>query len=122
MMNDMAVPYRITIRVSEEMMEQLEELVDTFNFDSVSDIIRKAIEEFVERNSSPRSKKKVDLLIPRSVISDVQDEVDEVDKISLEDLVRIVLKNYTRKKAEEEMHQITSGGRTAPSTKTKKKH
>ncbi len=118
----MAVPYRITIRVSEEMMEQLEELVDTFNFDSVSDIIRKAIEEFVERNSSPRSKKKVDLLIPRSVISDVQDEVDEVDKISLEDLVRIVLKNYTRKKAEEEMHQITSGGRTAPSTKTKKKH
>lgn len=117
----MSVPYRITIRVSEEMMEQLEELVDTFNFDSVSDIIRKAIDEFVERNASPRSKKKVDLLIPRSVISEVQSEVDSVDKISLEDLVRIVLKNYTRKRAEDEMSQMTSG-KSSESAKTKKKH
>lgn len=117
----MSVPYRITIRVSEEMMERLEELVDTFNFDSVSDIIRKAIDEFVERNTTPRGKKKVDLLIPRNVISEVQNEVDLVDKISLEDLVRIVLKNYTRKRAEEEMSQLTSG-KSGDDQKSKKKH
>ena len=46
----MAVPFRITVRVSEETMEKLEELVDSFNFDSVSDVIRKSIEEFIDRH------------------------------------------------------------------------
>jgi CopG family nickel-responsive transcriptional regulator len=105
----MSVPYRITVRVSEDTMEKLEELVDLFNFDSVSDIIRKAVDEFIERNYSTASKKKVDLLIPRNVIDEVQEEVDQVDKISLEDLVRIVLKNYTARKMNEEMKNLVTG-------------
>ncbi len=105
----MSVPYRITVRVSEDSMEKLEELVDMFNFDSVSDVIRKAIDEFIDRNYSTTSKKKVDLLIPRNVIDEVQEEVDQVDKISLEDLVRIVLKNYTARKMNEEMRNLVSG-------------
>jgi CopG family nickel-responsive transcriptional regulator len=105
----MSVPYRITVRVSEDTMEKLEELVDLFNFDRVSDIIRKAVDEFIERNYSTASKKKVDLLIPRNVIDEVQEEVDQVDKISLEDLVRIVLKNYTARKMNEEMKNLVTG-------------
>ena len=105
----MSVPYRITVRVSEDTMEKLEELVDLFNFDSVSDIIRKAVDEFIERNYSTASKKKVDLLIPRNVIDEVQEEVDQVEKISLEDLVRIVLKNYTARKMNEEMKNLVTG-------------
>jgi CopG family nickel-responsive transcriptional regulator len=105
----MPVPYRITVRVSEETMEKLEELVDLFNFDSVSDVIRKAVDDFIDRNYSSTSKKKVDLLIPRNVIDEVQEEVDQVDKISLEDLVRIVLKNYTARKINEEMKNLVSG-------------
>ena len=116
----MSVPYRITVRVSEETMEKLEELVDLFNFDSVSDVIRKAVDEFIDRNYSSTSKKKVDLLIPRNVIDEVQEEVDQVDKISLEDLVRIVLKNYTARKINEEMKNLVSGN-TEKDKKPRKK-
>ena len=116
----MSVPYRITVRVYEDTMEKLEELVDLFNFDSVSDVIRKAVDEFIDRNYSSTSKKKVDLLIPRNVIDEVQEEVDQVDKISLEDLVRIVLKNYTARKINEEMKNLVSGS-TEKDKKTRKK-
>ncbi len=109
----MSVPFRITVRISEETMEKLEDLVDTFNFESVSDIIRRAIDDFIDKNYASARKKKVDLLIPRNVIDDVQQEVDQVDKISLEDLVRIVLKNYTARKMNEEMKNLTSGSSPA---------
>ena len=105
----MAVPFRITVRVSEETMEKLEELVDSFNFDSVSDVIRKSIEEFIDRHYEPARKKKIDLLLPKSIMNDVQDEVDQSDKISLEDLVSIVIKNYNNRRMNEEMKNLTTG-------------
>ncbi len=38
----MPVPYRITIRVAQDTLRKLEKLVESYDYESVSDIIRKA--------------------------------------------------------------------------------
>ena len=44
----MSVPYRVTVRISKNTMNQLEELVENYQYDNVSDVVRKAVDEFVE--------------------------------------------------------------------------
>ena len=48
----MSVPYRITIRVSEDLIEKLQEIVDKQNYSSISDAIREAINDFIKKNKS----------------------------------------------------------------------
>lgn len=45
----MAVPYRITIRLSEDDMDRMERLLDRYNYESISEIIRIALREFLEK-------------------------------------------------------------------------
>ena len=103
----MSVPYRITIRVSQETMKKLEKLVESYDYESVSDIIRKAIDEFVERNYKEKPKK-VDLMIPRKVLDSLSDDLGSKSSISLDDLIRAVLREYTSRQLEELAQKLTS--------------
>lgn len=103
----MSVPYRITIRVSQETMKKLEKLVESYDYESVSDIIRKAIDEFVERNYREKPKK-VDLMIPRKVLDSLSDDLGSKSSISLDDLIRAVLREYTSRQLEERAQKLTS--------------
>ena len=64
----MSVPYRITVRVSKETMDQLEDLVESFQYENVSDIVRRAIDEFIERNYRKGPTTKIDLVLPKRMI------------------------------------------------------
>ncbi|MCL4332122.1 MAG: ribbon-helix-helix protein, CopG family [Candidatus Thermoplasmatota archaeon] len=103
----MPVPYRITIRVSNETMKKLEKLVESYDYESVSDIIRKAIDEFVERNYREQPKK-VDLMIPKKVLENLSDDLEAKSSISLDDLIRAVLREYTSRQLEEKARKLTS--------------
>ena len=61
----MAVPYRITIRLSEEDMQKMESLLDKYNFESISDIIRMAIRQFMEKYDDEGINKKVEVQLTR---------------------------------------------------------
>lgn len=103
----MPVPYRVTVRISEKTMEQLEEMVESLQYDNVSDIIRKAVEEFIERNYKKGPTSKIDVLIPKKILSNLEKDVDEGSAISIEDLIRIILRDYTMKKIDKEIDQIS---------------
>ena len=62
----MSVPYRITIRVSEDLINQLQEIVEKNQYSSISEAIRLAISEFITRNRT-NATSKVDLKLPRNI-------------------------------------------------------
>ncbi|MEM0154989.1 MAG: ribbon-helix-helix domain-containing protein [Thermoplasmataceae archaeon] len=103
----MSVPYRITVRISEDVMRKLEDMVENFQYESVSDIIRLAINEFIEKNEGKGGSSKVDLVLPKKVLEDLERDVDTGNAISLEDLIRIVLRDYTLKKVNKEIDEIS---------------
>jgi Arc/MetJ-type ribon-helix-helix transcriptional regulator len=94
----MSVPYRITIRLSEYDITRLEKILDQYNYESISDIIREAIKEFLERNDEESINKKVEVQLTRKMLDDLNTILDKGDAISIDDLIRSVLKEYTRSK------------------------
>ncbi|MCL4328561.1 MAG: ribbon-helix-helix domain-containing protein [Candidatus Thermoplasmatota archaeon] len=103
----MPVPYRITIRVAQDTLRKLEKLVESYDYESVSDIIRKAIDEFVDRNYREKPKK-VDVMIPRKVLDTLAEDLSSRSSVSLDDLIRAVLREYTSRQLDKEAQRLTS--------------
>lgn len=103
----MSVPYRVTVRISEETMEKLEQLVDTMQFENISEIIRKSIDEFIERNYKGGKASKVNVMIPQKILTDLEKDVESGSAISLDDLIRIILRDYTLKRLNDEIDEIS---------------
>lgn len=103
----MSVPYRITVRISEQVMQKLEDMVENFQYESVSDIIRLAINEFIDKYDGKGGTSKVDLVLPKKVVEELEKDVDTGGAISLEDLIRLVLRDYTLKKVNKEIDEIS---------------
>lgn len=104
---DMSVPYRITVRVTKEIMNRLEELVENYQYETVSDVIRRAIEEFVSKHDKNAATSKVDLVLPKRILQDLEKDLDEGSAISLEDLIRLILRDYTMGRINKELDQIS---------------
>ncbi|MHB1813027.1 MAG: ribbon-helix-helix domain-containing protein [Thermoplasmataceae archaeon] len=104
----MSVPYRVTVRISKNTMNQLEELVENYQYDNVSDVVRKAVDEFVERHYKKGPTSKVDVLLPKKIIQDLEKDVDQGSAISLEDLIRVILRDYTAQRVSKELDQLDS--------------
>jgi CopG family nickel-responsive transcriptional regulator len=93
----MSVPYRITIRVSEELINQLQEIVEKNQYSSISEAIRLAISEFITRNRT-NATNKVDLKLPRNIYTELEEEVNNGNAISVNDLIRFILREYAKGK------------------------
>ncbi|MCL4420698.1 MAG: ribbon-helix-helix domain-containing protein [Candidatus Thermoplasmatota archaeon] len=106
----MSVPYRITVRVSKETMDQLEDLVESFQYENVSDIVRRAIDEFIERNYRKGPTTKIDLVLPKRMIQDLEKDLDQGTAISLDDLIRVILRDYTLNRMNKEIGEISKEG------------
>ncbi len=106
-MKTLSVPFRITVRLTKETMSQLEELVDNFQYETVSDIVRRAIDEFIERNYRKGPASKIDLVLPKKMIAELETEIDQGSAISLDDLIRVILRDYTLNKINKEIKEIS---------------
>lgn len=113
----MSVPYRITVRISEETMEKLTELVDTYRYESVSDLIRKAIEDLVDRHYA-KDTMNPDIKISRDTLRSLENEIDTNPSLSLDDVLKIVIREYTYRKMNNEIEKIAS---TASKARKKRK-
>lgn len=103
----MSVPYRITVRISEETMEKLTELVDTYRYESVSDLIRKAIDDLVERHYG-KGAESPELQISRDTLKSIENEIDTNPTLSLDDVLKIVIREYTYRKMNSEIQKMAS--------------
>lgn len=106
----LSVPYRITVRVSKETMDQLEDLVESFQYENVSDIVRRAIDEFIERNYRKGPTTKIDLVLPKRMVQDLEKDLDQGTAISLDDLIRVILRDYTLNRMNKEIGEISKEG------------
>ncbi|MCL5888776.1 MAG: CopG family transcriptional regulator [Candidatus Thermoplasmatota archaeon] len=74
----------------------MESLLDKYNFESISDIIRMAIRQFMEKYDDEGINKKVEVQLTRKMVDDLNSLLARGDAISIDDLIRSVLKEYTK--------------------------
>lgn len=93
----MSVPYRITIRVSEDLIKKLQHIVDSYNYGSVSEAIRSALNEFIAKYDTDNTNN-INLKLPRKVYNELENEVNTGNAISVDDLIRFILREYAKNK------------------------
>jgi len=87
---------RITVRIPVSMAEELEEIVSRDNYSNVSEVIRAALDSFIEAKNAPEYISNVTVALPKKNVDDIQDLVNEGDSISVDDAIRNAVREYVR--------------------------
>lgn len=103
----MSVPYRITIRVSEGTLKKLEKLVENYHYESVSDVIRKAIDDLIEKNYKEEGIEKLRVTVPKSFLERLNIKMEADEDLPLEDIIKTAIREYTSKKMKDEMKELS---------------
>lgn len=90
----MSVPYRITIRVSEEDLDRLMKIREKNKYETISEVIRDAIKEFMEKYDEGTTVKNVQVKLTNRMIENLNAIIQRGDAISIEELIRTILKEY----------------------------
>ncbi|MGC8608993.1 MAG: ribbon-helix-helix domain-containing protein [Thermoplasmata archaeon] len=102
--NKLSISKRITIRLSSETYEDMDGLLKTGRYETLSDIVRDALQSFLNGRSYDDSMVKVGILIPKYLLpSDKRPN----DAITINDLVQIVLDQINGKVAGEVIQKIS---------------
>ena len=67
--NHMTVGERITIRISEEQLRLVQDMIDSGRAESISDVIRAALEEYLAKFYSPENIRKLTVDLPKGSVS-----------------------------------------------------
>ena len=94
---------RITIRLSRNAAERLQELVDKGDYKNLSDVVRAAIEDFLAEKFAPRNIERVNVDLPKKTVSLLLELVDsgDVEAVDLNDAIRLAVKEYVHHKVAE---------------------
>jgi len=90
---------RITIRIPTDKVAALQSLVDKGKYDTISDVVRAAIESFVEANFAPDHIERVTVELPKGNVVELESLVKDGDSVSLDDAIRNAVREYTRRRA-----------------------
>ncbi|MDG6221505.1 MAG: ribbon-helix-helix domain-containing protein [Candidatus Thermoplasmatota archaeon] len=101
----MADTERITIRLPEEIVAQLQQLVDAGKYSNKSDAIREAITKFLNVEIKLPNVEKLTLDIPKGNLAKLQELVNAGDSVSVDDAVRDAIKEYTRLRIQKMMEE-----------------
>ena len=91
---------RITVRVPADKLEKLDELVKTGEFKSKSDVIRAAIERFIETEDIPPNISKISVELPKGDSVNLEQLVQDGDSVSVDDAIRHAVREYIRVRLE----------------------
>ena len=92
----MSTSDRITVRLTAETQEKLELLIDKGEYKNVSDVVRHAIDFFLEKQFPPPHIEKVIVDVPKGNMNDLQSLVMEGDSVSVDDAIRNAVREYLR--------------------------
>ncbi|RLF49924.1 MAG: CopG family transcriptional regulator [Thermoplasmata archaeon] len=93
---------RVTIRLSEEMLGKIASLVSSGEYKTVSDVIRDALQRFLDERESPPNISRVTVELPRGNVIRLEQLVSEGDAISIGDAIRDAVREYIRRKMKSE--------------------
>lgn len=91
---------RITVRVPAEKLEKLDEMVKSGDYKSKSDVVRVAIERFLETEDVPTNISKITIELPKGDSVRLEQLVDDGDSVSVDDAIRHAVREYVRVRLE----------------------
>jgi Arc/MetJ-type ribon-helix-helix transcriptional regulator len=89
---------RVTVRLSSDTLAVLRTLIDSGEYQNLSDIVRQAIDEFVAARFTPDNISKITVEIPKKRAVELESLVKEGDAVSMDDAVRNAVTEYIRSK------------------------
>jgi Arc/MetJ-type ribon-helix-helix transcriptional regulator len=89
---------RVTIRIPPEKIHSLQTLVKRGEFDTISDVIRTAIDRFIDQKFAPDYIRKLMIELPKGNVVDLQSLVKSGDSVSIEDAIRNAVREYVRRR------------------------
>ncbi len=92
---------RITVRIPEDMAEELNELVEDGSFSSLSEAIRASIREFIKNKNAPDHISKVTVDLPKQKVGEIENLVERGDSVDVDDAIRTAVREYVREKIKE---------------------
>jgi Arc/MetJ-type ribon-helix-helix transcriptional regulator len=87
---------RITIRLPSDKLTVLQSLVDSGEFDNLSDAVRAAVDAFVNARFTPENIAKITVDLPKGNVVALESLVKDGDSVSLDDAIRNAVREYTR--------------------------
>lgn len=93
---------RVTVRMSSDVVEKLQKMVDSSVYGNISDVIRAAVDEFLSNRFTPENLSKVTVELPKTKVLELESLVRDGDSISLDDAIRNAVREYTRTRAGKE--------------------
>ena len=98
---------RITVRVPADKLEKLDELVASGDYKNKSDVIRVAIERFIETEDVPSNISKITVELPKGDSVSLAQLVDDGDSVSVDDAIRHAVREYIRIRIERALGEQT---------------
>lgn len=92
---------RITVRIPNEMADNLQTLVEKGEYSTMSAAIRTAIGEFIENKNAPDHISKVTVDLPKKKVNEIKNLVQEGDSISVDDAIRNAVRDYVKEKIDQ---------------------
>ena len=89
---------RVTIRIPSERLDTLNGLVKDGKYDTISDVIRAAIDSFLENQFAPEYIKRLTIELPKGNVVNLEKLVRSGDSVSIEDAVRNAIREYLRRR------------------------
>lgn len=89
---------RITVRIPNEMADDLQRLVEKDEYSTMSEAIRTAIDEFIKNKNAPEHISKVTVDLPKQKVNEIKGLVEEGDSISVDDAIRTAVREYVKNK------------------------
>ncbi len=99
-LKDSAETERITVRVPADKLDKLDELVKNGDYRSKSDVVRAAIEKFIETENVPANISKITVELPKGDSVRLEQLVDDGDSVSIDDAIRHAVREYVRVRVE----------------------
>ncbi|MEW5937684.1 MAG: CopG family transcriptional regulator [Candidatus Thermoplasmatota archaeon] len=96
---------RVTIRIPAEKLEVLQNLVSAGAYDTLSDVVRAAIDNFVEEKLTPGHIERMTVEFPKGNIVELEELVHSGDSVSIEDAVRNAVREYLRARLTKEVRK-----------------
>ncbi|UCE37377.1 MAG: ribbon-helix-helix protein, CopG family [Thermoplasmata archaeon] len=91
---------RITVRVPADKLDKLNALVEKGEFKSKSDVVREAIERFIEEEDVPTNISKIAVELPKGDSVRLEQLVEDGDSVSVDDAIRHAVREYIRVRIE----------------------
>lgn len=97
---------RVTIRIPAERLDALHRLVERGEFDTISDVVRAAIENFLDQHFAPEYISKLTIELPRGNVIRLEELVQKGDSVSIEDAIRNAVREYIRTRLAKAVEKI----------------